>query len=119
MVKLRGFVGVLGLLALAVSMAISEQHAVAQRGEPSIQVLEERARDNRERIVALEATGSTVTTRLTRIETELEIARRVSESNGQLMTGLLVGMILILVERAFVLFGYLAKRARVENEDHA
>lgn len=113
MVTLRGVVGILGILALAVSLAVSEHHVLAQRGEPSLQVLEERGRENRERIVALEATGATVANRLTRIETELEIARRVSESNGQLMTGLLVGMVLILVERAIVFFSYM-KRSRLD-----
>lgn len=118
MVKLRGFVGIVGILALAVSLAVSEHHVLAQRGgEPSLQLLDERGRENRQRIVHLESTEASVASRLTRIETELEIARRVSEANGQLMAGLLVGMVLILFERAMVFFSYM-KRSRGSSADH-
>lgn len=118
MEKLRGAVGVLGLIALAVSLAVSENHVMAQRGEPSIPLLEERTNDSRARIAALELTGATVATRLTKIETELEIARRVGESNGQMMVGLVIGIALILIERAFVFFGYLARKGNAQHEDH-
>jgi hypothetical protein len=116
MVRLRGAVGIIGLLAIAVAFVASETHVAAQR-EPSYQLLEERGKDASERIKTLEQSALSVATRLTRIETELEIARRVSESNGQMMTGLVVGIALILAERLFVLFGYLARRKKDVPDD--
>ncbi len=103
---LRGFVGVFGLAALLFGFVASQGDALAQL-DPEFRVLEERGRENRERIVSVEANVASVATRLTRIETELEIARRATEQNGQLMTGLVVGIGLMLTERLFVLFGWL------------
>ncbi len=109
MIKLRGLVGVAGLLVLAISLAASQGYLAAQR-DPEVCVLEERGRENRERIMSLEASAAGVMSRLIRIETELEIARRATESNTQLMTGLVIGIGLMLVERIFVLFGWLKRR---------
>lgn len=110
MVKLKGFVGAVGLLALLVSLAVSQGYLLGQR-DPEFRVMEQRGLENRERIMSLESQASGVVTRLTRIETELEIARRATESNGQLMAGLVVGIGLMLVERLFVLFGWLRRRS--------
>lgn len=114
MVKVRGLVGAIGLIVLVFSVALSQGHLAAQR-DPEVRVLEERGLENRERIISLESTAAGVMNRLTRIETELEIARRATESNNQLMTGLVIGIGLMLAERIFVMLGWMKRRS--ENHD--
>lgn len=99
----RGLLQAAGLAAVIVAFSLSVMHAQRGAGDPEINVLREKSVENRQRIQALESGAASVGTRLARIETELEISRRVAESNGQLMTGLFVGICLMIAERLFAL----------------
>ena len=109
MTAIRGILGIVGLLALVVCQLLAQQPV-------NEQVLAERSVENRGRIVALESDRADVLVRLAKIETELDMARRAAESASSRMQGLMVGVGLILVERALIFGGYLLKRAKEREQ---
>lgn len=112
----RGAVGLGGLIVIALALAASQVHVLAQR-DPEVRIVGERGKENRDRIVHLENTNNLLSNRLTRIETELELTRRTSESNGQLISGLAVGIGLMLFERILVLFGWIKRASKGGDND--
>lgn len=111
MIQLRGAISIAALAVVLLFVLVPLPIGIiSAQTSSTIEVIDVRGKENRQRIEKIEEKATDTSDRLIRIETQLDLSRRQSEWNGQLLAGVIVGIVGIIFERVVFYFGVFRRR---------